>query len=266
MGIGTQIQSRRGNYFCVYRYGFRFPTNPREYIVKLLIVTPTYNEAENIESFIGTVFAYAPPYADLIIIDDNSPDGTAELVEKQRERYKNRIWLLRREGKQGGASAFLEGFSMGISLGYDVFLAMDADFSHDPKYIPVMVERIKDADLVIGSRNVAGGGIENRTFIRNIITKGGSLYSRLILGCPIQDFTGGYNMWRKTVLETIDPETIVSRGYSFQIEMKYRAFRAHFKIAEIPIIFPDRKFGKSKMSKKYFFDALRDVWIIRKTA
>jgi dolichol-phosphate mannosyltransferase len=242
-----------------------FLIKQQEYIVNLLIVTPTYNEAENIEAFIGAVFAYAPPCADILIIDDNSPDGTAELVEKQREKYHDRIRLLRREQKQGGASAFLKGFSMGIALGYDLFLAMDADFSHDPKYIPVMVEKIQEADLVIGSRNVAGGGVENRTFIRNIITRGGSLYSRLVLGCPIQDFTGGYNMWRKSVLEAIDPETIISRGYSFQIEMKYRAFRGHFKITEIPIIFPDRKFGKSKMSKKYFFDALRDVWIIKKT-
>jgi len=137
-------------------------------------------------------------------------------------------------------------------------LAMDADFSHDPKYIPLMLKEIETSDLVIGSRIAPGGGIVNRSFIRNILTKCASLYCRFILKCPIKDFTSSYNMWRKTTLEKIDVQSIVSKGYSFQIEMKYKA------IVEIPIIFPDRKKGQSKMSGAFLFKALGDVWSIKK--
>ena len=230
--------------------------------MKLLIVIPTYNEIENIDSIIHSIFSFSPQ-AHILIIDDNSPDGTAAVVEKIAE-HNSSLHILRRAGKQGGASAFLEGFAWGIKNGYDTLLAMDADFSHDPKYIPQMIREIENADLVIGSRNVHGGRIENRTLIRNVITTCGSLYCRTILKCPIKDFTGGYNMWRSTTLEKIGLKSIVSRGYSFQIEMKYKAYRKGCRIVEIPIVFPDRKRGQSKMSGSFLFKALGDVWKIRK--
>jgi|TergutMp193P3_1026864.scaffolds.fasta_scaffold00323_6 dolichol-phosphate mannosyltransferase len=233
--------------------------------MKLLIAVPTYNEIENIEPFIKLVFENVPPDAQILVIDDNSPDGTAAVVEQLAGHYPDRLHLLKRPGKQGLAQAYLAAFDWGMSRDYDVFLEMDADFSHNPKYIPEMLEKIKTHDVVIGSRNIKGGGVEGWTMLRNLISKGGSLYSRVVLGCPVKDLTGGFNMWRKSALEKIGLEGIISRGYSFQIEMKYKAFAAGCSIAEIPIIFPDRKQGKSKMSKKILLEALFNIWKIRKS-
>jgi dolichol-phosphate mannosyltransferase len=170
---------------------------------------------------------------------------------------------LNRPGKQGVATAFLGAFAWGVQSGYDTILAMDADFSHDPKYIPQMLDTIAENDMVIGSRNVKGGGIENRTWFRDCVTKCAALYCRIILGYRIYDFTGGYNMYRKEVFEKIGIDTIQCRGYSFQIEIKYKAFKTGLRIAEIPIIFPDRRFGTSKMSGKLLFQAILDVWKIK---
>jgi dolichol-phosphate mannosyltransferase len=231
----------------------------------LLIIIPTYNEIENIESFVFLVFS-STPEAHILVVDDNSPDGTAAAVEKIASG-KSSLHILKRSGKQGIASALLEGFSWGINNGFDILLAMDADFSHNPKYIPLMLKEIENADLVIGSRNVPGGGIENRSLFRNILTKCGAFYCRVLLGCPIRDFTGGYNMWRKSKLEKIGlQEVVCRRGYSFQIEMKYKAYRNEYRIVEIPIIFSDRKKGQSKMSGDFILKALGDVWKIRKLA
>jgi dolichol-phosphate mannosyltransferase len=230
--------------------------------MKVLVVIPTYNEIENIEPLITSVFLTVPD-VHILVVDDDSPDGTVEAVKRITEKNSS-LHILKRGGKQGVASAFLEGFSWGINNGFDVLLAMDADFSHDPKFIPPMLKEIESADLVIGSRNVPGAGIENRTWIRNILTKGGSLYCQTILKCPIRDFTGGYNVWRKATLEKIGLESVVSRGYSFQIEMKYKAYRNQCRIVEIPIVFPDRKKGQSKMSGNFLLKALGDVWKIRK--
>jgi dolichol-phosphate mannosyltransferase len=230
--------------------------------MKLLVIIPTYNEIENIESIITSVFS-SSPQAHILVVDDNSPDGTAAVVERIAESYPS-LHILKRSGKLGGASAFLEGFAWGINNGFEILLAMDADFSHDPKYIPQMLKEIETADLVIGSRNVPGGGIENRSWVRNILTKGGSIYCQTILKCPIKDITGGYNMWRSTTLEKIGLDSVVSRGYSFQIEMKYKTYRKGCRIVEVPIIFPDRKKGHSKMSSSFLLKALRDVWKIKK--
>jgi dolichol-phosphate mannosyltransferase len=231
--------------------------------MRILTVIPTYNEIENIVNFLKAVFFFLPADASALVIDDSSPDGTAIAVKKLIPEYPNRLHLIERPGKQGGASAFLQGFSWGIEHGYNALLSMDADFSHDPKYIPNMAEKIQSCDVVIGSRNVLGGMVEDRTWIRNLITKGAAVYCRCILGCPIKDFTGGYNMWSKKALEKIGVESVLTRGYSFQIEMKYKAYKAGCKIEEIPIVFPDRKFGTSKMSCKIFFQALRDVLQIK---
>jgi dolichol-phosphate mannosyltransferase len=229
-----------------------------------LIVIPTYNEIDNIELFIKTVFENTPKYGDILVVDDNSPDGTAAAVEKMMPLYPKRLYLLNRTEKQGLAAAYLAGFTWGISRHYDVFLEIDADFSHNPVYIPLMLEKIQTYEVVIGSRNVDGGGVTGWSFLRTVISKGGSLYSRVVLGCPVRDFTGGFNMWRKSALEKINLDTIISKGYSFQIEMKYRAYRAGCAVVEIPIIFVDRKKGKSKMSKRIFFEAIINIWKIKK--
>ena len=230
--------------------------------MRLLIIVPTYNEIENIESLLADIFSKSSD-AHVLVVDDNSPDGTSAVVEKIAERNSS-VFLLRRSVKQGVASAFLEGFSWGISNDYELFLAMDADFSHDPKYIPALLKAVEHSDLVIGSRIVSGGGVKNRSFIRNFLTKASSVYCKIILNCPIKDFTGGYNLWRKSTLEKIGIESVFSRGYSFQIEMKYKAYKHKCSIVEIPIIFQDRIKGTSKMPAAYLFKALIDVFKIRK--
>jgi dolichol-phosphate mannosyltransferase len=232
--------------------------------LNLLICVPTYNEAENIEQFIHAVFKDCPPEANILVIDDNSPDGTANIVENLFTNYNERLHILKRPEKQGLARAYLAAFDWGIAQGYDVFLEMDADFSHNPRYIPMMLEKIETSDVVIGSRNIKGGGVEGWSFLRNFISKGGSLYSRIVLGCPVKDLTGGFNMWRKNALEKIGLTSIISSGYLFQIEMKYKAFLTGCSITEIPILFTDRKHGTSKMSKKILFEALINVWKIKK--
>jgi dolichol-phosphate mannosyltransferase len=244
--------------------------------MRLLITVPTYNEAENIERFIKAVFDFTPPppvesieageWGDILVVDDSSPDGTAGIVERLIPKYHDRLHLLKRPEKQGLGTAYLAAFDWGLSRGYDTFLEMDADFSHDPSYIPVMLKEIETHDVVIGSRNVPGGGVEGWGPLRNFISKGGSLYARIVLGCPVKDLTGGYNMWKKSALEKIDLSGIISKGFSFQVEMKFRAYMAGCGIKEMPIMFVDRKLGKSKMSKKIFVEALFNMWKIKRNA
>ena len=233
---------------------------------KFLICVPTYNEAENIDLFLESVFNNSPAETHILVIDDNSPDGTAHIVEKKQEKYSERLHLLNRPEKQGLAAAYLAAFEWGLSKNYNIFLEMDADFSHNPKYILTMLNEIKVNDVVIGSRNIKDGGVEGWSLQRKFISEGGSLYSRILLGCPIKDLTGGFNMWRKNALEKIRLSKIISKGYSFQVEMKYRAYIAGLSIKEIPIIFSDRTKGKSKMSKKIFFEALVNVIKIKLNA
>lgn len=232
--------------------------------MKLLIIIPTYNEAENIKALIKAVFVVVPPETDVLVVDDNSPDGTAKIVEQLAADYRERLYILNRSEKQGLAAAYLAGFGWGLSRSYGVFLEMDADFSHDPKYIPAMSAEIAACDVVIGSRNIKGGGVEGWPLLRRMVSKGGSLYSRFILGCPVKDLTGGFNMWTKNTLERIGLDAIISKGYSFQIEMKYRAYSAGCSIREIPIRFSDRKRGASKMTKNIFLEAFINVWKIKK--
>ena len=226
---------------------------------KPLVIIPTYNEALNIKFIINEIFKTCPDI-NILIVDDNSPDGTAEIVHQMLDK---RIYILKRTKKQGLASAYIEGFKKGIDLGFNRFIQMDADFSHKPEYLPLMLENLKKYDFVIGSRNIKGGGVQNWSFFRNLISKAGSLYSKVILFCPINDLTGGFNGWRKEVLEGISLNNIISLGYSFQIELKYKAYKKGFKYIEFPIIFPDRKYGESKMSKDIFFEALKNVVKIR---
>lgn len=233
--------------------------------MKCLVITPTYNEKENIETMIDLVFKETAGITlHMLIVDDNSPDGTASVVERlMKEKYGGRLFMLGREGKQGLATAYIAGFKWGLERGYDVLAEMDADLSHNPRYLPHMLALTATYDAVIGSRNVKGGGVTGWGFMRNFVSKGGSFYARLILGIPVRDITGGFNIWTRKVLERIGLDSVISRGYSFQIELKYRACKLGFSVYDFPIVFENRVKGKSKMSKKIFMEAFFKVWKLK---
>ncbi len=231
---------------------------------RVLIIIPTYNERENAPAIAMAVHE-AVPDAHVLFVDDNSPDGTGHVVDELCARHPW-VKVLHRQGKQGLGTAYIAGFKKGLAEGYEVLIEMDADFSHDPKYVPEMVRRLDaGADLVIGSRYVEGGGTENWGVMRRFISKGGGLYARTILGVRIQDLTAGFLAYRRRVLETLDLNAVGSQGYGFQIEMKYRALGAGFRVEEMPIVFVDRRVGQSKMSRKIFIEALMMVWRLRLT-
>ena len=232
--------------------------------MKTLIIIITYNEIENIGLLIPELFKIIPSNVDVLVVDDSSPDGTGKAVEDLFPVYPGRLFLFTRPLKEGTAAAYLAGFNWGLSRDYDAFLQFDGDFSHNPAYIPHMLEEIKTHDVVIGSRYIKGGGIENWTLGRTIISKGGSLYSRIILSCPVKDLTGGYNLWTRGALEKIGLEKIMSKSYSLQIELKYRAYCAGCSIKEVPIVFTDRIHGVSKISQNTIFEALGIIWVIKK--
>ncbi len=230
--------------------------------MRSLIVVPTYNERDNVED-IAARFLEALPSADLLFVDDNSPDGTGQLLDDMAAR-EPRIHVMHRAGKLGLGTAYVEGFTWGLDQGYDYLFEMDADGSHDPAYLPQMLALAEDgADGVIGSRYVPGGGTANWGIGRKIISRGGGLYARTILGVDIRDLTAGFMCWRRRALEAIDLPTITSNGYSFQIEMKYRALRKGMRLVETPIVFVDRRVGQSKMSRAIFMEALLKVWALR---
>lgn len=232
--------------------------------MKLLVIIPTYNEIENITKIVPEVFKNIPENSSVLIIDDSSPDGTAQAVKEMQKQYGEKLILHERPSKSGVASAFIGGEKWGMENGFDVLCAMDSDFSHKPEYLKTFCKEIEDNDIIIGSRFVKGGRIEGRSAFRNLISKLGCIYTQIVLGVPIKDFTGGYNMFRKEALEKIDLNTISSKGYSFQLEWKYKAYKLGCKIKEVPIIFPDRVFGESKISGSIFTEAFTMVWKIRK--
>ena len=229
-----------------------------------VIVIPTYNEIENIEVILEKVFALDLG-VDILIVDDNSPDKTYEKVQEiiDTNTYNGQLHLLIRAQKEGLGKAYVAGFKWCLERDYPFIIEMDADLSHDPKYLPAFIENIKEYDLVIGSRYVAGGGVVNWSPLRKFISFGGSTYARTILGISIKDVTGGFKCFRREVLEAIDLDGIISAGYAFQIEMNYRTILKGFKVKEVPIIFEDRVAGKSKMSKKIFIEALLNVVTLR---
>ncbi len=232
---------------------------------RTLIVTPTYNEKDNLERFAAEVRG-AFPEAHLLIVDDNSPDGTGDIADALAKK-DDHIRVLHRAGKQGLGTAYVEGFKKGLAEGFDRFFEMDADLSHDSKYLKDFVRALDEgADVVIGSRNIRGGGVEGWGPGRHFISKGGSIYSRAILGLNVKDLTSGYKAFSRRALEAIDFQTVRSNGYSFQIEMTYRAIRKGMKITEVPIIFVDRTAGHSKMSRKIFVEAIGVVWKLRAEA
>lgn len=227
-----------------------------------LIVVPTYNERDNVREIAGRLLA-ALPATDLLFVDDNSPDGTGALLD-ELAAIEPRVHVMHRAGKLGLGTAYVEGFGWGLARGYQYLIEMDADGSHDPKYLPELLALAEDgADVVIGSRYVPGGGTENWGLSRKIISRGGGLYARTVLGVDIRDLTGGFVCWRRAALEAIDLATITSNGYSFQIEMKYRAVKQKLRVVETPIIFIDRRVGQSKMSRAIFLEALLKVWSLR---
>ena len=224
--------------------------------MKKLILIATYNEIDNIGLLLNEVFGIVKD-VDVLVIDDSSPDKTYELVEDLiQNKYPNNLFLMKRSGKLGLGTAYVAGFNWGIDREYDVILHMDADFSHHPKYLHQFFEEIKTNDVVIGSRYIKGGGVVNWGIIRKIISKGGSFYSRLILGINVRDLTGGFKCFKKEVLNAIDINNLKSNGYSFQVETTYKSILNGFKVKEIPIIFEDRRVGQSKMSYKIFIEAL----------
>ncbi len=229
------------------------------------IILPTYNERENLERFVDKlqeVFAAGGLGGRIIVVDDNSPDGTGEIADRLAGQYGN-LSVLHRSEKQGIGPAYLAGFKEALKTDTDFILEMDCDFSHDPAYLPVLLDAAEDADLVLGSRYVAGGRVENWGLGRRLISRGGGMYAKMILGVKINDLTGGLKCFRRQVLETLDLNAVSSQGYGFQIELTYQALRKGFRVKEIPITFADRELGQSKMSRRIVYEAALLVWKLR---
>jgi len=234
--------------------------------LRFLIVIPTYNEIQNLRGLVENVFQvvdskshlYGITEVNVLVVDDNSPDGTGKLADELAKKDA-RVSVLHRQQKSGLGKAYVAGFAWGLDRGFDAICEMDADFSHNPAYLPEFWRLLKDHDVVVGSRYVPGGGIRNWGAGRKAISMGGSLYARTILGMPMKDMTGGYNAWRRQVLESVDISALRSEGYAFQIELKWRAWKKGFKLVEFPILFEDRTHGKSKMSKRIVVEAMMRV-------
>lgn len=223
-----------------------------------LIIIPTYNEAQNVEPIAAAVLAAAPD-VNILFVDDNSPDGTGDLIDGMTQNDE-RIHVLHRKEKDGLGRAYIAGFKWALERDYELVFEMDADFSHNPKDIPVMQESAKTADLAIGSRYIGGIRVINWPLNRLILSRGAGVYVKLVTGLPLTDPTGGYKCFHRHVLQSIDLDSIGSNGYSFQIELNHRAWLAGYKIIEVPIVFEERVSGTSKMSNKIIFEALWMVW------
>jgi len=246
------------------------PTNPRidrparhlEYRhLDSLVIIPTYNEAGNLPELIPRVLAQGP--FDVLVVDDNSPDGTGALAGDLAERWPSRIKVLRRPGKLGLGSAYVEGFRHALEAGYTHVFEMDADFSHDPASLPALRAALDRADVVLGSRYAPGGGTRHWPLWRQAVSRGGSRYAGLVLGLPVRDLTGGFKGFRRRALAQLDLDAIRSNGYSFQIEVTYRCHRQGLRIVEVPIVFEERRAGQSKMGWRIIAEALLLVWVLR---
>ncbi|MCW8811576.1 MAG: polyprenol monophosphomannose synthase [Ignavibacteriaceae bacterium] len=229
--------------------------------MKILIIIPTYNELENLPRLLPEVFS-KDINIDVLIIDDNSPDGTAAFIENE-QKNNNRIHLIKRQSKQGLGTAYIAGFRFALQRDYQVIFEMDADFSHDPNEIPRFLEEIKNAEVVLGSRYKNGVNVINWPMRRLLLSWFANIYTRVITGMPLHDATGGFKCFKREVLEAIDLNKVKSNGYAFQIEMNFKSWKKGFIIKEIPIIFVDRVKGSSKMSKKIVREAVFMVWKLR---
>jgi dolichol-phosphate mannosyltransferase len=228
---------------------------------RALIIFPTYNERDNIEKIVHSVIPL-DPRIHVLIVDDNSPDGTGDVADKL-SRELNKVFVLHRQQKQGLGRAYIAGFRWAIEQKFDFIFEMDADFSHSPEYIKDFLREIQNSDLVIGSRYISGVNVINWPMSRLLLSYYANVYTRLITGLPLRDATGGFKCFRREVLEAIDLDQVRSSGYSFQIEMSMRAWKKGFRIREIPIIFYERVAGVSKMSKKIMREAIWMVWSLR---
>ena len=230
--------------------------------MRATVCLPTYNERENLEPMVR---ALGERDVSLLVIDDNSPDGTGELADRLAGEH-DYVSVLHRPRKEGLGPAYLAGFQRALADGAELILEMDCDFSHNPGDVPRLIEAAAGADLVLGSRYVSGGSVENWGLVRRFVSAGGSLYARLLLGVRVHDLTGGFKCYRRAVLETIDLQAIDSKGYAFQIETTYRALRKGFSVAEVPIRFVDRQEGHSKMSRAIVLEAMWKVPALRLAA
>jgi dolichol-phosphate mannosyltransferase len=236
-------------------------TTPRGRVHDALVCIPTYNERSNLPSLLDELLRTAD--VDVLIIDDNSPDGSGRIADL-RSQDDPRISVIHRAAKLGLGTAYVAGFKWGLARGYKYLLEMDADFSHQPRYVPQLLRAVeRDADVALGSRYVDGGGVENWPLHRLALSKGGSLYARSILSMDVQDLTSGFKCFRREVLEALDLDACKTTGYAFQIELSYRAHRLGFRIKEIPIMFFERENGKSKMSNAIIAEAVTAVWKLR---
>ena len=223
------------------------------------LILPTYNEADNLESMVRAALprlAEAAPEHHILVVDDNSPDGTGRIADRIAGELAE-LEVLHRPGKQGLGRAYLAGFARALEGGAELVLEMDCDFSHDPADLPRLIRATADADLVLGSRYVPGGGVQDWGLIRRALSRGGSLYAQVLLALPVRDLTGGFKCFRRNVLEGVDLAGIAADGYGFQIEVTYRAVRAGYRVTELPILFRERRVGQSKMSARI---ALEAVW------
>jgi dolichol-phosphate mannosyltransferase len=225
------------------------------------VVLPTYNEIENLPE-IGPAILASLPGATLLVVDDGSPDGTGRLADDMAAA-DSRVRVLHRTTKEGLGRAYVAGFTVALDAGAERLVQMDADWSHNPDYLPALVDGLRDADLVIGSRYVRGGGVRNWGLMRRVVSRGGSIFARTVLGLSPHDLTGGFKAWRRETLSAVPWENVHSGGYVFQIEMTYRASRNGARVAEVPIVFVDRRLGASKMSRRIIFEALVVVLRLR---
>lgn len=226
-----------------------------------IVVIPTFNEAENILPLIAEIHAVVPEIH-ILVVDDASPDGTGALVSELASRDP-RVRLLTRPRKQGLGTAYLAGFRDSLERGYALICQMDSDFSHQPRYLADFLREVERADVIVGSRYAPGGATEDWSLKRQALSRGGNLYARWILGIPIRDLTSGFKCFRRTVLETISLDTVRAEGYAFQMEMTYRAWRLGFRIREVPIVFPDRSRGVSKLTGGVFWESVKMPWSLR---
>lgn len=230
-----------------------------------IVIVPTYNEVDNVVSLSERIFA-AVPSIHVLFVDDNSKDGTRDRIDELMQIHPGKIHVLKRSGKLGLGTAYIAGFKWAIANNYDAFIEMDADHSHDPKELAVFISKLQIHDAVVGSRYCPGGGTENWSVVRKCISIFGSFYSRAILGMTTRDLTGGFNAWRRDTILAINPDLVRSEGYSFQIELKYRAHLAGKSVIESPILFSERRAGQSKMSFKIVLEAMFRVWALRSIA
>ncbi len=232
--------------------------------MKTLIVMPTFNEAENLPLLVQAIFGLEGVDISLLVVDDNSPDGTGKIADLLAEQYPGRLSVMHRQGKQGLASAYIQGFQQAMQTDAEAIGMMDSDFSHAPEKLPEMIAAMADADLVIGSRYVSGGSVDkNWPVWRKGLSAFGNLYARTILGLPVKDVTTGYRLWRSEKMRTFPLDKVLSSGYIFLVEMAYLAHKLGFRITEVPIYFADRKWGESKMNLRIQMEAAFRVWQVR---